>query len=122
MSSLFSLQEIDRYLAYLGLPETVRTGSKIPKDVDLLKTLQTHQISKVPFENLGIHYSKIHNLDINPRVVYQKVLAGNGRGGQCMELNLLLTHILRGLGFYCYTAGAKVRIRVNGIPQGEFMA
>jgi arylamine N-acetyltransferase len=118
MESIFSNEEIDLYLQYLELPPT---ASKAPRGYEFLNTIHIHQISKVPFENLGIHYSKAHDLDVNPRAVYQQVMSGNGRGGQCMQLNILLSHILRGLGFQCYTTGGRARLRVNGIPQGNYM-
>lgn len=36
-----------------------------------------------------------------------------------MEGNLLYNHILKAAGFDAYTAGVRIRPRVNGVPGGD---
>lgn len=38
-----------------------------------------------------------------------------------MENSIFYNHILRALGFNAYTAGVRIRPRVNGVPQGNYM-
>jgi arylamine N-acetyltransferase len=38
-----------------------------------------------------------------------------------MENNLLFLHILRAVGFYCYTTGARIRLRHGTIPDGPYV-
>lgn len=45
---------------------------------------------------------------------------GNGRGGYCMENSIFFNHVLRGLGFRAYLAGARIRLREGGVPRGGF--
>jgi arylamine N-acetyltransferase len=120
MSSLFTDAEIDAYLEYIQLPSEYRTSSTLPRDISFLTKLHIHNISHVPYENLPLHYSEARIIDVNPRAVYNKIMTKRGRGGQCMELNCLLTYIIRGLGFKVYPTGARVRPRVNGVPSGAY--
>ena len=71
--------------------------------------------------NLTLHYSAEHRPSLDPQDLFQKIVAnGRGRGGYCMEVSLLFMHMLRGLGFHTYTPGARVRNRIDGVPQGDF--
>ncbi|KAF2231461.1 cysteine proteinase [Viridothelium virens] len=38
-----------------------------------------------------------------------------------MENSIFFNHVLKALGFNAYTAGARIRLRVNGIPQGDYI-
>ncbi|KKY14279.1 putative tpa: arylamine n-acetyltransferase 2 [Phaeomoniella chlamydospora] len=38
-----------------------------------------------------------------------------------MENSIFFNHVLRGLGFQVYTAGAKIRHRVGGVPEGDYI-
>jgi arylamine N-acetyltransferase len=44
-----------------------------------------------------------------------------GRGGYCMENSIFFNHVLRALGFRVYTAGVRVRPRVDGVPAGDYL-
>lgn len=118
MASALTSVDVDQYLALLGFSFTHATAP--PADLALLTTLHVHQVSTVPFENLQLHYSRDHKVSVEPKDVLAKILQ-HGRGGYCVELNVLFGHLLRALGFNIYFGGAKVRPRTNGIPGGAFL-
>ena len=72
-----------------------------------LRTIQQHQLATVPFENLSLHYSPHHSVDLHPDFLYDKIV-NKGRGGYCMENNCFFGTVLRSLGFKVYSAGARV--------------
>lgn len=79
-------------------------------------------ISTVPYENLSIHYSQSHTISLDPQVLFQKIVVdGRGRGGYCMENSLFFNLILRGLGFRAFPVGVRIRHRIDGVPQGDYI-
>ncbi|KAK4237764.1 arylamine N-acetyltransferase, pineal gland isozyme NAT-10 [Achaetomium macrosporum] len=119
--SAYSPAQVAEYLEYIGLPQTFHPSSKPTLDRDYLTTLFTHQITAIPYENLSIHYSAQHAVDLDPQAIFAKIVtARRGRGGYCMENSILFNHMLRALGFAdAYLAGVRIRPRVDGVPQGE---
>ncbi|KAH6890635.1 arylamine N-acetyltransferase 3 [Thelonectria olida] len=69
--------------------------------------LQRHQLVKVPFENLTLHYSWHRTVDVSPDHLYDKIV-GEQRGGYCMENNTFFHTVLLSLGYDVYMAGARV--------------
>lgn len=93
-------------------------------NLKLLTALQQYSLAHIPFENFSIHYSKAHEVDISAEKVFQKIVVrNNGRGGYCMENNLLMNCILRALGYNIYATGARIVVDKEGIPtyQGWFV-
>ena len=116
---IFTPAEIQRYLRYIELPENF--GLNSPKNIEFLTALHVHQISKVPYENLSLHYSSDHKIILEPRFVYNKILNGRNRGGYCMEVSVFFCQLLRSLGFKVYFTGVRIRPRLDGIPVGDYM-
>jgi arylamine N-acetyltransferase len=114
----FTSEEIKRYLDYIELP--AKYGLESPKTVEFLTALHVHQISKVPYENLSVHYSPDHKIIIHPRFMYDKILNGRNRGGYCMEISVFFGHLLQSLGFEVYRTGVRIRARANSIPVGDY--
>lgn len=122
MASAYSPEQIAEFLSYIRMPARYQQLEKTPRDLKFLTVLHTHMLSNVPYENLSLHYSPTHKIDLDPQVLFNKVVGGaRGRGGYCMENNILIHHILRGLGFDVYIAGVRLRPRVNGVPSGEYL-
>jgi arylamine N-acetyltransferase len=121
MASIFTPQEISDYLEYLGLPARYKDHASIPKDIDFLRILHTYQIGRVPYENLAIHYSKDHQVNIDPKYMYKKITSGRGRGGYCMELCVFYYHLLLSLGFRVYQTGIRIRLRNGPVPFGDYI-
>lgn len=86
------MQKISRFLERIGMdPQT-----KIEKTVDFLGQVQTSCVLRIAYENLDILENK--PLNLSPEALYEKIVL-RGRGGYCFELNGLLTHMLREMGF-----------------------
>ena len=120
MASAFTEEQINHYLDYVSIPQHCRRQANPPRDLGFLAALHTHQLSTVPYENLSLHDSQDHKISLDPHTLYTKLLK-NGRGGYCMENSIFFNHVLRGLGFQAYLAGARIRPRINGVPQGDYM-
>ena len=120
MISAYTPTQISHYLSHISLPLHFHPSSA--PDLPFLTALHTHQLSTMPYENLSLHYSPDHQVRLDPQHLYEKLVTGGwGRGGYCMEIAVFFNHILRGLGFEVYTAGARVRPRVDGVPRGEYL-
>ena len=88
---------------------SLHQGGDGSASLEFLRILQIHQLSKVPFENLSIHYSAHHTVSLDADTLYEKIVGNaRGRGGYCMENNCFFGTILRTLGFKVYSAGARV--------------
>ena len=93
-----------------GLPPSVKDifhDENVESTLLALRALHQHQLARVPFENLSLHYSLHKTIDLNPDALYEKIVT-NGRGGYCMENNCFFGTVLRSLGYKVYDAGARV--------------
>ncbi|KAK2761689.1 N-terminal acetyltransferase [Arachnomyces sp. PD_36] len=128
MSSAYTPSQLTTYLSHISFPSS--PSLPLPQTLQTLSTLHTHQISTIPYENLSLHYSPTHQIRLDPQLLFEKFVGkdggngkpgGNGRGGYCMENSIFFNHVLRGLGFRAYLAGARIRLRgSDGVPGGEF--
>ena len=116
----YSNEQVDAYLRYIDIPAHFSREGGAPRDLEFLSVLKTHHLAKIPFDTLALHYSPDPKILITPSAVYHKFI-NKKRGGYCMEQNVLLLHMLRGLGFDAYPAGARVRPRDNDLRVGEFL-
>src|SRR5262249_33171641 len=64
--------------------------------LDTLSALHLHHAQTIAFENLDPLTGRPVNLDL---LSLERKLVHEGRGGYCFEHNLLLSHLLRELGF-----------------------
>lgn len=86
-----------------------RSAATNPSDLAYLTALQQAFLVNIPFENLELHYSAHKTISIDPSIIFDKIVTQDtGRGGYCMENNMLFATFLRSLGFKIYMAGAKV--------------
>jgi N-hydroxyarylamine O-acetyltransferase len=85
-----------------------------PRAADLrtLAAIHLHHPIAIPFENLNPFLRWPVKLDATS--IEQK-LVGDGRGGYCYEHNLLLSHVLRPLGFQVRWLAARV---LWNVPEG----
>jgi len=105
---IYTPSQISQYLHHISLP--LKFANSNP-DLQLLAALQRHHLASIPFENLALHYSPPSRaVSLDPQAVYDKFIVRH-RGGYCMEQNLFFAHMLCGLGFTVYSAGARVRRR-----------
>lgn len=74
-------------------------------NLETLKQIQLHHLKALPFENLNIHLNRPIILDV--KTVEDKMIRSK-RGGYCFELNILLLHVLRALGYEVCPLVARV--------------
>ncbi|KAH7018301.1 uncharacterized protein B0I36DRAFT_368330 [Microdochium trichocladiopsis] len=116
--------QLEAYLTHIGLPASTEDPKKAAAtsrkpNLPFLTQLLEHHICAVPYENLGMHYSRDKTISLDIQALYAKCMS-NGRGGYCLENTLLFNHVLRGLGFHAWIVGARARPRVEGVPTGDY--
>ena len=122
MASAYTPEQISTFLKYIQLPEKYHPANKPKHDIQFLSQLHVHTIAAIPYDNLSLHYSPTHKISIDPQHSFKKIVEnGRGRGGYCMENSILFNHVLRGLGLQVYTAGVRIRLRKDGIPDGDYI-
>ncbi|KAJ4324506.1 hypothetical protein N0V94_001246 [Neodidymelliopsis sp. IMI 364377] len=109
----YSKEQVSKYFERLKLPEEHRKydiAGLSPEDaLEYLTLLQQRNLAEIPFENLTLHYSAHHSINVHPEALFSKIIGdNNGRGGYCMENNALFGTLLFSLGFNIYSAGARV--------------
>jgi N-hydroxyarylamine O-acetyltransferase len=96
--------ELSSYLTRIGFASSAAFETPAPS-LDLLIQLQRAHRSRIPFENLDLHFGR--SIDLAPNAIYQKLVV-NKRGGYCFEQNSLLLNALTALGFAARPALGRV--------------
>ena len=78
-----------------------------------LRRIQTAHLRAVPYENLDILLGKPISLEKN--ALYEKIVV-NRRGGYCFEVNELLGHLLRDLGYEVTDLFGRFLRGETGVP------
>ncbi|KAJ8113118.1 hypothetical protein OPT61_g4681 [Boeremia exigua] len=109
----YAKDQISKYFQRLKLPEKDQkyavAGLNAEDTLRYLVLLQKHHLTAIPFENLTLHYSAHHSINVHPQALFTKIIGDdNGRGGYCMENNALFGTLLFSLGFNIYSGGARV--------------
>ena len=103
------MEKISRFFQRIGMdPHT-----PIEHTVDFLGRVQSGCVMHIAYENLDILAGKALSLD--PKAIYDKVVL-RGRGGYCFELNGLLTHMLRDMGFHASDRFARFLRGESALP------
>lgn len=105
-------QQLDEYFDRLCVPPSARNydislASDASK-LDFLQLVQRHQLAKVPWENLTLHYSWHGLINVSVPHLFTKITQNTGRGGYCMEANYLFHVVLYSLGFDTHMLGARI--------------
>lgn len=117
----FDKAQLKGYFDHVKLPQKYYSDD-VPLDLTFLTALHRHQIAAIPYENLSLHYSQHKTINLDPQFLYTKfVTDGRNRGGYCMEGSLFFLHILRSIGFDAYPTVVRIRLREDGVPQGEYI-
>lgn len=106
-SSALNPEQVEQYFAHIGLPMRDLLMRNAQSDLETLSIIQAHHLSRIPYENLELHYSKAPQISLDVTDIYRKFVVV-GRGGYCMEHNLFLCHVLRFLGFQVHLTGARL--------------
>ncbi len=98
--------DLEYYFRRIGF-----TG-ELAATIGTLRSIHLLHAKTIPFENLNPLLRIPVQLDIDS--IYQKLVV-DGRGGYCFEHNLLLSHVLKTLGFQ--VKGLAARVLWN-VPEG----
>ena len=86
------MDKISRFFQRIGMD----SDTLIENTADFIGKIQTNCVLHIAYENLDILKNK--PLDLAPEALFDKIVV-RGQGGYCFELNGLLTHMLREMGF-----------------------
>ena len=86
------MEKTSRFFERIGID----SQTIIEKSTDFLGLVQTNCVTHIAYENLDILENK--PIELAPDALYGKIVV-RSRGGYCFELNGLLTHMLREMGF-----------------------
>ena len=107
----YAADQIQAFYERIRLPSQLRkptvSGLSPEESLSFLRTLQQHTLVAIPFENLSLHYGRAA-LSLHPDDLYHKIVESKGRGGYCMENNLIFGTVVRSIGYHLYPAGARV--------------
>ncbi|KAK4554675.1 hypothetical protein LTR86_008177 [Recurvomyces mirabilis] len=125
----YSEDQIQKYLDRISLPKKFRDSPVLhdPKlactkehGLPLLQGLVRYHVCNIPFENLGIHYSKHRTISLDMHNLYHKFVEQGlkyGRGGRCMENNGFFGTVLRSLGYDVRNCGGRVSRMMSSNPE-----
>lgn len=103
------MNQISAFFSRIGLdPHT-----QIVYTPEFLGRIQTACVLSIAYENLDILAGKA--LDLSPAALFDKIVS-RSRGGYCFELNGLLTHMLRDMGFSVSERFARFLRGESAIP------
>lgn len=95
-------EQLAATLNHLSLPSEPQ-----PPTLEYLQTLMVRHATRIPFENISLHYSPTRRLSLEVPDLFDKIVT-RSRGGYCMELNAFFAALLRTLGYDLYTIGGRV--------------
>lgn len=122
MAPTYNQAQVAQFLTFLQIPKDYWIDGQPFLDLAFLTLIHQHMIATVPFENLTIHYSAHRQINLDPEALFKKIVVdGRGRGGYCMEGNLLLCYMLHAIGYNVYPVGVRARLRENGVPTGGYL-
>ncbi|EPS38350.1 hypothetical protein H072_8036 [Dactylellina haptotyla CBS 200.50] len=116
---ILSDEQTEEYLRFLKFTEDDIEKIREP-NLENLSVLMVRQLATAPFCNIDIHYSQAHQIVIDISYIFNKVIRRK-RGGYCMELNTLFSHLLATLGYNTWLAPARVsRERTGNVDDRNF--
>ncbi len=97
-------EQLRQALEHIAYPQSAHAADPLRR----LQQLMLRHIARVPFENVGIHYSPSHQLSLETDALFDKIVV-RSKGGYCVELNAFFAAVLRALGYTVLTVGGRVR-------------
>ncbi|KAF3938184.1 hypothetical protein ABW19_dt0202072 [Dactylella cylindrospora] len=101
-----SEEQTREYLEFLQFTPEEMEQIREPS-LENLEVLMVRHLASAPFGNIDIHYSPDHKIIIELEHLFDKIVKRK-RGGYCMELNGLFSHLLATLGYNNWLGGARV--------------
>ncbi|ESK90329.1 arylamine n-acetyltransferase 1 [Moniliophthora roreri MCA 2997] len=119
-TSVYSKDQVVHWLKRIGFPRTIEAEireERFPTTLENLELLSRLHLVTFPFENLDMHYSPNHIMDVSPEGLYERFIVDHKkrRGSYCYGKSGLLLEMLRGLGYRVYAGQG----RVNGAASAD---
>ncbi|GLB33556.1 putative N-acetyltransferase [Lyophyllum shimeji] len=112
-SSVYTPGQISTWLSTIGFPHSFTEDDilhgRFPTTLENLHIVTRLHIIAFPFENIMMHYSADHYMDISTEGLYKRMVIGRG-GSYCFGLNGLFSQMILGLGYRAYTGAARINI------------
>ncbi|KAJ8085971.1 hypothetical protein PM082_004790 [Marasmius tenuissimus] len=109
--SVYPTTQILQWLRAIEYPDAISSSDavesqlkegKFPRTLENLTLLnQLHLLAFPPFENLDMHYSAKHDMDVTPDGNFQRMVVER-KGSYCYGKNGMLLEMLRGVGYRAY--------------------
>jgi hypothetical protein len=80
--------------------------------LETLSILQRYHLSKIPWGDVALHYSKDKCISLDAGDIFEKLITRR-HGGYCMEVNTFYSTVLRSLGIKLYTTGARISNNID---------
>ncbi|KAJ8082156.1 hypothetical protein PM082_008003 [Marasmius tenuissimus] len=108
--SVYTADQVSQWLSRIQYPKAESINpSQFEANLDNLRMLMQHQISRFPFENTPMHYTAEHRMDIGFDYLYQRLVI-DGNGSYCLGNNGLFLQMIRGLGYRAYSSAGRINI------------
>jgi arylamine N-acetyltransferase len=85
----------------------------VASPIEALSVLQTNHLSRIPWGDIGLHYSETKKLSLDADDLFRKIVVRQ-LGGYCMEVNAFYANVLRGLGVKLYTTAGRISNTIDG--------
>lgn len=115
--SIYNVEQLERYFQHVGLTE----HPNVCPSFDVLCVLVRHQLARVPFECLDLHYSTTRLISLDPQDLFSKVVL-QSRGGYCLENNAFFKYILQSIGFHVTSVVCRISNASRGVYDGGWRA
>lgn len=115
--SAYCAEQVENYFQHVGLTRS----SGLKPSFDLLCALLRHQLARVPFECLALHYSTTRLISLDAQDLFKKVVE-QSRGGYCLENNAFFKYILQSIGFRVTSVVCRISNASRGIYDGGWRA
>ncbi|OAA67442.1 arylamine N-acetyltransferase 1 [Cordyceps fumosorosea ARSEF 2679] len=110
----YNTEQLDRYFSLISL-----TNWKTLLDHDVhgfFDQMIKGQLAHITYNTLSLHYMADKVVTLDPELLFDKIV-DRERGGYCFELNVLLIHVIRSLGFEAMAVGCRMREK-NSTSEG----
>jgi arylamine N-acetyltransferase len=109
----YSPEQLAQYFEHINFSK-----NQHPSDpLQFLTDLQRHQLFRVPFESLSLHYSHDRKISLDSQALFAKIVT-KSRGGYCLENNTFFAEILKSLGFQVYAVICRISNASRGVYDG----
>jgi len=106
--SYYSDEQLRSYLQRASYPGFQQQSPLPEPTLDTLKTVVLLHLLTYSFENVEMHYSKSHIMNVEPQALFKRFVEDAKGGSYCFGQNGILFGMVRALGYPAYAAAGRV--------------